>query len=311
MRRKLAADDGESEPSLAPYLIFGRPGASKEHEVTRIVRLLGCILFACVLVGARAPAVSAEEPANLAAPLPDFDPATVPPDVLAERYFDEAQRFDAFLTYEVTHGPARAVFTVARRWRDGLAELIFDVREPHDFEKWAALLRQTRGGSDDLFLYAGSASDRRVRRLAAPQVERHAFFDMLAIGDYRPTARGELDYAEGADELQGNVPCRVVVATTPSPILGFDRVELAFSKSAGLLLEERFFSGPREIRRLTSKPEDFREVEGRRIPFRRVARTWPDTGPTEIVLLHQLETADLPDDLFSSLNLKKQHFPEF
>jgi len=307
MRRKLADESGLG---LAAYSILGA-GASKQHEVALVVRLIGCILFACVLVGARAPAVSAEEPANLAAPVPDFDPAAVPPDVLAERYFDEAQRFDAFLTYEVTHGPARAVFTVARRWRDGLAELIFDVREPHDFEKWAALLRQTRGGSDDLFLYAGSASDRRIRRLAAPQVERHAFFDMLAIGDYRPTARGELDYANGDDETLGTVPCRVVVATTPAPILGFERMELVFSKSAGLLLEERYFRGGREIRRLTSKPEDFRDVEGRRVPFHRVARTWPDSGPTEIALLHVLETADLPDDLFSSLNLKKQHFPEF
>jgi len=305
MRRKLA-----SGLEVEPYPILG---ASKEHEMARMIvrRRIGCALLACALLAARGSAANAEEPANPDAAAPAFDPATAPPDVLAESYFDEAQRFDAFLTYEVTHGPARAVFTVARRWREGLAELIFDVREPHDFAKWAALLRQTRGGSDDLFLYAGSASDRKIRRLSSPQLERYAFFDMLAIGDFRPTARGELDYAAGPDEMQGVVPCRVVVATTPAPILGFDRLELVFAKASGLLLEERYFRDARVIRRLTSRPEDFRDIEGRRVPFRRTAVTWPDTGPTEIVLVHALETPDLPDDLFSALNLKKQHFPEF
>jgi len=273
-------------------------------------------LIACALVLGRAPAVQAEqvqaeEPANAENAPAAFDPATAEPAALAERYFDEAQRFDAFLTYEVTHGPARAVFTMARRWRDGLAELVFDVREPHDFEKWAVLLRQNRSASDDLFIYAGSDSGRRIRRLSAPQLERHAFFDMLAIGDYRPIARGELRYEAASDEEIGGVPCRTVVATTATPILGFDRLELVFSKSAGLLLEERFFRGSRQVRTLTSKPEDFKDVEGRRVPFHRIARSWPDTGPTEINLLHALETADLPDNLFSALNLKKQHFPEF
>jgi hypothetical protein len=65
------------------------------------------------------------------------------------------------------------------------------------------------------------------------------------------------------------------------------------------------------VRRLTAKPGDFRDVEGRRMPFKRLARSWPDKGITEIELRRVLETPDLPDNLFSSLNLRKQHFPEF
>ena len=312
----------ESVLDLAAYSTLA---TSKEHEMPRIVRLIGCAFLSCALLLAHAIAARAEEPANHATALPvappaaptaapAFDPATADATALAENYFEQAQRFDAFLTYEVTHGPARAVFTVARRWRDGLAELMFDVREPAEFDRWAALVRQTRGGSDDLFFYVdrtGSSTDRRIRRIPSPMLERHAFFDMLAIGDYRPTSRGELSYVAGPDELQGEVPCRVVIATTPAPYLGFDRVELVFTKASGLLLEERYFLGLHEIRRLTSKPEDFRDVDGRRLPFHRTARTWPDTGPTEIVLLAALETPDLPDNLFSALNLTRQHFPKF
>ena len=321
MRAKLA---DESVAELAAYPILS---TSKEHDMARIVRLIGCALVSCALVFARAISVHAEEPANRdtaspAAPpaaaadaAPAFDPATAEPSALAEAYFEEAQRFDAFLTYEVKRGPARAVFTVARRWKEGLAEQMFDVREPSEFDKWAVLLRQTRGGSDDLFFYVdrtgSSYLDRKVRRAPSSLLERHAFFGILAIGDYRPTARGELSYAAGPDELSGDVPCRVVIGTTPSPYLGFDRVELLFAKSSGLLLEERYYNRDRMARQLTSKPEDFREVDGRRIAFKRVARTWPDDGPTEIALVHVLETPDLPDNLFSSLNLRKQHFPEF
>lgn len=320
MRANLA--DEESVLDLAAY---PKLATSKEHEMPSIVRLIGCAFLSCALLLAHAIAARAEEPANpakaspaapspAASAAPAFDPATADATALAETYFDEAQRFDAFLTYEVTRGPARAVFTVARRWKDGLAELMFDVREPAEFDRWAALVRQTRGGSDDLFFYVdrtGSSSDRRVRRIAAAQLERHAFFDMLAIGDYRPTSRGELSYSAGPDELQGEVPCRVVIGTTPAPYLGFDRLELVFAKQSGLLLEERYFLGAHVIRRLTSKPEDFRDVDGRRLAFHRTARTWPDDGPTEIRLLAALETPDLPDNLFSALNLRVQHFPKF
>src|SRR5262245_14807699 len=96
----------ESVPDVAAYRIL--TAASKEHEMAEIVRLIGYTWFTCALVFAlvlgRALPAHAEEPANAetAAPAPDdaapaFDPATAEPGILAERYFDEAQRFDAFL----------------------------------------------------------------------------------------------------------------------------------------------------------------------------------------------------------------------
>lgn len=271
-----------------------------------VVRLIGSLLLSCAL----ASLVRGEETENAAPPAP----AIVDPAALAESYFDEAERFDGFLTYEVKRGPARALFTIARRWRNGLAEVVFDIREPTAFSKWAVLLRENRGGSDDLFAYidnTGTVLDRGIRRLASAQLERHAFFDLLAIGDYRPTPRGELVYESGPDERLDGVACHVAIASAPKASFGYDRIELAFAADTGLLLETRFMQGDREMRRLSTAPRDFKDVGGRRLPFRRIAHSWADDGETEILLERVVEAPDLPDGLFSELNLRMQHFPEF
>lgn len=260
-----------------------------------MARVVILVALACALAAPVARAVSsAPEPAQL-----------------AETYFDEAERFDALLTYEITRGPVRAVFTISRRWRDGEAELLFDVREPTQFGDWAMLVRQNRGAADDLFAYLGNTTGRRVRRLSAPVLEREALYQMLALADFRPTARGELVYEAGADQTLAATPCHVVVAVPRSPALGFDRVELAFAADTGLLLESRFFRGEREFRRLSTTPADFADFGGHRLPVRRIARSWADSGETALVLKNALPTADLPDELFSHKNLLVQRFPEF
>jgi hypothetical protein len=292
---------------------YPKLASSKEHEMTRFVRLIGSVSLACALFTGGA-ARGDEPPAALAEERAPDPPAVTDAARLAESYFDETERFDAFLTYEARRGPARALFTVARRWRGGLAELLFDIREPVSFGKWAALLTQTRGGSDDLFVYVdktGSVLDRSVRRLSASQLERHAFFSLVALGDYRPLARGEVTYEMGPDERLNSAPCHVVIARPPRRYLGYDHLELVFAADSKLLVETRIFSSDREVRRLSISPADYEDFGGRLLPKKRIARGWADDGETEILLVRAVETADLPDELFSHLNLRVQHFPEF
>ena len=233
------------------------------------------------------------------------------PAALAEAYFDESERFDAFVTYESRRGPARMLFTVARRWHDGLAELLFDVREPTAFRKYALLARQTRGGSDDLFAYLGDLTGRRVRRLSAHDLEREAVYSLFALGDFRPFAPGELRYEAAPDASVAGTPCRVVIGRPEVDTLGFDRIEFAFAADTGLLLESRYFRGEREFRRISISPDAYVEYDGRRLPMRRTALSWADTGETELVIKRVLATAELPDELFSQRNLVAQHFPNF
>ncbi len=249
--------------------------------------------------------IAASVAARASAELPQ-DPAA-----LAEAYFDESERFDAFITYESKRGPARMLFTVARRWRDGLAELLFDVREPIAFRKFALLARQTRGGSDDLFAYLGESTGRRVRRFSAPDLERQAVYSVFALGDFRPFALGELSYQAAPDTGVAGTPCRVVIGRPALDALGFDRVELAFAADTGLLLESRFFRREQEFRRISIPPDAYEVHDGRRLPMRRIAHGYADRGETELVVKRLLATPDLPDDLFSHRNLVAQRFPDF
>lgn len=256
------------------------------------------VILAAIALCAAAPA--------LAAPLAPPDPTQ-----LAESYFDEAERFDALLTYETTRGGIRVLFSLSRRWRNGEAELLFDVREPTQFDKWALLVRQNRGAADDLFAYLGNFTGRRVRRLSAQVLEREAMYQMVALADFRPAARGELRYVAGPDATVGETPCHTVVAFPVKDVLGFDHAELLFAADTGLLIESRFYRGEREFRRITTTPADYSEFEGRRLPVRRIARSWADSGETALLLRSVLPTADLPDELFSHKNLLVQRFPDF
>lgn len=234
------------------------------------------------------------------------------PTALAEAYFDETERFDALSTYESRRGPLRMLFSVSRRWRDGLAELLFDIREPQAYDHFALLARQTRDGSDDLFAYLGEYTERRVRRLSAPDLERQAIFNLFALGDFRPFAPGELRYEAAPDALVDATPCRVVIGRPVGlDTLGFDRIELAFAADTGLLLESRYFRGEREFRRISIAPADYQELHGRRLPMRRTARSWGTSGETELLLKTIVPTPELPDELFSNRNLVVQRFPEF
>jgi len=249
---------------------------------------------------------------TLATALPARGEIPTDPTELAEAYFDETERFDALTTYESRRGPLHLLFSLSRRWRDGLAELLFDVREPQAYGHFALLARQTRAGSDDLFAYLGEYTDRKVRRLSAPDLEREAIFNLFALGDFRPFALGELRYEAAPDASVAGTPCRVVVGwPTTGDTLGFDRIEFAFAADTGLLLESRFFRGQREFRRITIAPEDYAEHDGRRLPMRRTAHSWGDAGQTELVMKSVLPTPDLPDELFSHRNLLVQRFPEF
>ena len=58
-------------------------------------------------------------------------------------------------------------------------------------------------------------------------------------------------------------------------------------------------------------PQDYREYEGRRLPWRRRIVDLPDQAPTEVLLRNIVVDTPLPDALFTRHNLKVQRFPSF
>ena len=77
------------------------------------------------------------------------------------------------------------------------------------------------------------------------------------------------------------------------------------------MLESRYFRGEQEFRRISIPPDAYEVHDGRRLPMRRIARSWPDSGETELVTMRVLATPGLPDVLFSHKNLVAQRFPNF
>jgi hypothetical protein len=231
------------------------------------------------------------------------------PAELAASYFEQLHGFSALEAYESRRGRARTSFGLARRWRDGRADILIDIQSPQSFAKWALLLRHNFGRSDDLFVYVPGW--RLVRRLSALQLEAEVIYQLLPLGDLRPIVPGELEYTRLGDTQIEGERCVEIEGRPRHVGLPFDRVELALSTRSGLALRTRYFQGPREIRRILVSPQDIREYEGRSLPQRRRIIIPPDPGVTEILLRNVLMDPILPDRLFTHHNLRVQRFPRF
>jgi hypothetical protein len=229
----------------------------------------------------------------------------------AEAYFAQVHRFDALEAYEATLGSRRVQFVVARRWKDGRAQLLVDIRSPRSFEKVAFLFLQNRERSDDFFVYWPPL--RRVLRVTAAELETSMLpiGRLMTLGDLRPTLPGELIHSPLPDtEVEGE-PCWVVESRPSGRRLGFDRMVLEISRRTGVALRTRFFNGEREIRRILVSPEDVRLFDDRYLPVRRRVEIPTDDTTAEVVLRNLMIDPPLPDQLFSKQSLITQRFPSF
>jgi hypothetical protein len=236
------------------------------------------------------------------------------PRVLAERHFQQLYGFNSVEAYEQSTGAALTRFAVARRWVDGQAELLVDVRHPIDLAKFAFLLRRNRDRMDDLFVYFPDLPQirlglkRRVRRLAAIP---NQLSGMVSLSVLRPIATDELDYRRLAEEEVEGELCNVIEGVPKRGTLPFDRIELALSPSSGFALRTRYFAGERELRQVLISPNDIREFAGRILPGRRRIVHSPSGRVSELRLVNAMVDISLPDRLFTKHNLRVQRFPSF
>lgn len=238
------------------------------------------------------------------------------PTKIAETWFHNMYGFDALMAYESKNGERHTHFQVARRWRDGRAEMIFDVLEPEQFNKFAALLLHNPESSDDLFLYIPSIPNgfilgRNVRRVSATAAEGQVFLQRVSLGDMRPITYGELDYTLVEGEEVSGEPCWIIEGRPSHVGLPFDKIVLAISQKSGVALRSEFYQDGRLIRRVSIDPKDIGDFGDRKIPTRQTIEAPHVDGVTELTLKNIMLDPSLPDRLFSQQNLKTQRFPLF
>lgn len=229
---------------------------------------------------------------------------------LAEGHFSHLYAFNLVAAYESSHGDEHATFVVARRVAGDRAELLMQLRDASQLarerapltESWALLMVTQRGRSDDLMVYAPPL--RRVRRLAAPELQRQPVFRLLHLGDLRPILAGELDYRFLSRGKRGFT----IEGRPVEPRPDFDRVELRLRRGAALAERTAFFRDGEELRRVRIDPREVIDYQGRQLPgLMRV--TTPDGGITVIRLRNALVDPLLPEELFTEHNLWIQRFP--
>ncbi len=267
--------------------------------------LLAFLLLANGFVRAEPPSVDA------AAPPEDAVPSAPDARQLGEGWFEQLQGFDALEAYEARAGRGVAKFMVARRWRDGRAQIVVDVREPRSYARWAFLFLQNRERSDDFFVYVPGL--RRVLRLPAVQLEGSIMAVVgrfATLADLRPVLPGELDYELGPDREIDGEPCWTLEAVPADRWLGFERMKLAISKRTGVALSTEMHKG-NEIRRILVSPNDVRSYDGRSLPIRRRLEVTPTGMTAEVFLRNLMIDPPLPDQLFSKQSLLTQRFPTF
>ncbi len=293
------------------------------------------LVLACACAGTE-PATHLVEPATpqVAAPAPGAPlvepPASVPAgsdpgaEVIAQRWFDQLLGWDALEAYVATGGTERLGFVIARKWRDGLAKIVFKVEEPSAIDELSFLVLQNRDRSDDFFMYltpqlfpGGAVQDAtgpggRVRRLQMPGLDYEIPMTGggFPIGELRPFLPGELHWQRLADEAVSGEACWVVLGRPARIGFRFELLELALSQRTGVALRTRYFLRGEAIRTVQVRPADVEEREGRFLPIHRRIEG-PGTRTFDLVLVNLVVEPALSDRLFTSHALRYQKFPRF
>jgi hypothetical protein len=230
---------------------------------------------------------------------------------VAEAWFKQVHGFNAFEAYEGRLGERRAQFVVARRWKDGRAQVLVDVRSPRSLAKVAFLMLQNRDRSDDYFVYYPQL--RKVLRITAAELDTSVapIGRLMTLGDMRPVLPGELIHTALPDEEVEGEPCRVVESRPTGRRLGYDRMVLAISQTTGVALRTQFYRGDREVRRIRVSPGDVQRFDDRYLPVRRRIQFFGDGTTADLILRNLMIDPPLPDQLFSKQSLITQRFPSF
>jgi hypothetical protein len=211
------------------------------------------------------------------------------------------------------------VIGVARRWTDGVPQVLLHVFEPHNYDTLGFLLHQRDGGATPVIEYyrsprifpPGPRIGRVVELVLPSAIERLPYMPGLpALVDLWPSRAEDFAHVRLPDVEISHVPCRVIESRPRDASGNYDRVVTSLARDSGVALDTTWFRGERIARRVTVAPADVERSGGRALPKRRVV----DADGSEAQVLERkvvnLEPV-FPDQLFTSSNLRAGRFPSY
>ena len=261
------------------------------------------LVAATTTAGAQGGAETAAEPA---------------PEALAQAWFDQLHGGNAVGVWSTEWAGGEIVFGVARRWQDGRPEVFLHIFKPRVYEELNFLLRERSEARLELLYYRtpklfpfGSKAARVMPATVPPPLERLPTAEGLpALVDIAPTRASDYTFTRLPDARVANRPCRVIEGRPRAADLGFDVVRYSLASETGVALETVWLKAGELVRRVDVDPGAVRDYDGRFLPTRTSVER-PGTS-TQVFSLSALRLdPPLPDQLFTTQNLKLGHFPSY
>ena len=252
-------------------------------------------------------------------PLARAESAAEPaPEALAQAWFDQLHGGNAVGVWTTEWAGGEIVFGVARRWQDGRPEVFVRIFKPRVYDELNFLLRERSNARLELLYYrtpklfpAGSKAARVMPATVPPPLERLPIAEGLpALVDIAPARASDYTFTRLPDARVANRPCRVIEGRPRAADLGFDVVRYSLANETGVALETAWLKGGELVRRVDVDPAAVREYEGRFLPTRTSVER--PGASTQVFSLSALRLdPPLPDQLFTTQNLKLGHFPSY
>lgn len=239
-------------------------------------------------------------------------------EALARAWFDQLYAGNSVAVWSSEWGGSEFVLGIARRWQEGRPEVFVHVFAPRVYDELNFLLRERDERRLELLyfrtpkLFRGGQKAARVATTRVPDpLERLPFAEGLpAVVDVEPVRADDYVFARLPDAKLANRPCRVVEGKPRAANLGFDLVRITLASETGVALETTWFRSGEIVRRVQVDPADVRDYDGRALPSR-VTVERPGNG-AQIFSVRSLRLdPPLPDQLFTTQNLKLGHFPSY
>lgn len=212
--------------------------------------------------------------------------------------------------FEVSYG-------VARRWTGGKLEVFVRVFEPHKYDPLSFLLRARDDGGPGIEYFRSpklfgidARSGRTLDVVVASPIERLPFVPGLpALAELWPQRLADFELARQPDRESDGKPCRVLEERLRHSDGDYDRIVTLLARDSSLALETQYLRGERLVRRVTVLASDIENGEAPHVRRRTVER------PGEVDQVFTLENFNLdpvlPDQLFTSSNLRTGRFPSY